>query len=92
MSFGVLVVNFSHNRLFSVNQLINRILYYILGAAMRSKTNFSNDTLQFAPFTLLPSAFPKSEFQRVVSLQTVFNELIHTIAHDRQFLTETLKR
>nr|XP_018903512.1 PREDICTED: glutathione synthetase-like [Bemisia tabaci] len=61
------------------------------GAGMRSKNNYSDDALQFAPFTLLPSVFPRNEFHQVVQMQTVFNELIHKVAHNRQFLTDTLK-
>lgn len=62
------------------------------GAAMRSKTNFSKNSVQFAPFILLPSPFPRKEFRKAVELQTVLNELMHRVAHDREFLTESLKQ
>lgn len=65
---------------------------WISGACMRSKTNFSKDSLEFAPFTLLPSTFPKEEFEKALSLQKTVNELIHKVAHDHQFLEETLKK
>lgn len=61
------------------------------GAAMRSKLNFSEDTLQIAPFALIPSVFPRKEFIRAVQIQTVLNELMHRVAYDRQFLSESLK-
>ncbi|XP_049537858.1 glutathione synthetase-like isoform X4 [Anopheles darlingi] len=61
------------------------------GAAMRSKQNFNPDALQFAPFILTPSSFPRAEFQKAVRLQPVLNELIHAVAHDSQFLLDTLK-
>ncbi|XP_050086916.1 glutathione synthetase-like isoform X2 [Anopheles aquasalis] len=61
------------------------------GAAMRSKHNFNPDALQFAPFILTPSSFPRAEFQKAVRLQPVLNELIHAVAHDSEFLLETLK-
>lgn len=61
------------------------------GAAMRSKSNFSRDSLQFAPFILLPSPFPRKEFLKAVELQTVLNELTHRVAHSREFLTRSLK-
>ncbi|XP_035781829.1 glutathione synthetase-like isoform X3 [Anopheles albimanus] len=61
------------------------------GAAMRSKHNFNSDALQFAPFILTPSSFPRAEFQKAVRLQPVLNELIHAVSHDSQFLLDTLK-
>lgn len=61
------------------------------GAAMRSKTDFSPDGLQFAPFILTPSSFPRKEFEKAVALQTILNELMHAVAHDEEFLRDTLK-
>ncbi|XP_054275649.1 glutathione synthetase-like isoform X1 [Macrosteles quadrilineatus] len=61
------------------------------GACMRSKTNFSEDSLYFAPFALLPSTFPTREYNRAVALQPVINELMHKVAHDHDFLEESLK-
>uniref|UniRef100_A0A2M4AFW1 Glutathione synthetase n=1 Tax=Anopheles triannulatus TaxID=58253 RepID=A0A2M4AFW1_9DIPT len=61
------------------------------GAAMRSKQQFNPDALQFAPFILTPSAFPRAEFQKAVRLQPLLNELIHAVAHDSEFLLDTLK-
>lgn len=60
------------------------------GAAMRSKTNFSADALNFAPFILTPSSFPRKEFEKAVDLQCILNELMHFVAHDDEFLTTTL--
>lgn len=64
----------------------------VSGVGMRSKTNFSSDSLNFAPFVLLPSVFPRKEFERAVALQTTINELMHKVAHDHEFLEETLKK
>ncbi|XP_065084778.1 glutathione synthetase-like isoform X2 [Ochlerotatus camptorhynchus] len=61
------------------------------GAAMRSKNNFSPDALQFAPFILTPSSFPRKEFEKAVELQVTLNELMHYVAHDEEFLKETLR-
>uniref|UniRef100_V5G3N6 Glutathione synthetase n=1 Tax=Anoplophora glabripennis TaxID=217634 RepID=V5G3N6_ANOGL len=61
------------------------------GAAMRSKACFSEDSLNFAPFVLLPSTFPSQEFRRAVEVQIILNELVHRVAHNREFLTTTLK-
>lgn len=61
------------------------------GAGMRSKSNFSTDSLYFAPFVLLPSPFPRKEFKKAVDLQPDLNELMHRVAHNRKFLTDSLK-
>ncbi|XP_034939816.1 glutathione synthetase-like [Chelonus insularis] len=60
------------------------------GLGLRPIANISKDSIQFAPFTLLPSTLPKSEFENVCELQPIFNMLIHKVAHDFQFLKETL--
>ncbi len=57
---------------------------------MRRKDAYDRDSLHFAPFLLLPSPFPRQEFQRAVEMQVILNELMHNVAHDRQFLTDTL--
>ena len=45
-----------------------------------------------APFFLLPSSFPKRDFDFVTNLQPHINMLMHKIAHDYDFLHESLKR
>lgn len=61
------------------------------GICMRRKDAFDRDALHFAPFVLFPSPFPKQEFERSLELQPLLNELMHKVAHDKKFLTETLK-
>lgn len=39
------------------------------GIGIRSKSNFSEDSLNFAPFSLLPSVFPRELFNQAVQLQ-----------------------
>lgn len=39
---------------------------------------------------LTPSLYPRCEFEKAINLQTVLNELIHNVAHDEEFLKETL--
>lgn len=46
--------------------------------------------VQFAPFLLTPSSFPRKEFHKAVELQTIINRLMHNVAHDEEFLTTTL--
>lgn len=59
---------------------------------MRSRKNFSKDHVQVLPFTLLPSTFPEKPFLTVKNVQTLLNALIHKVAHDEEFLRDTLKR
>lgn len=59
---------------------------------MRSKTQFSRDSLTVVPFTLLPSVFPRAEFQRAVAIQTALNELTHRVANDHEFLFSCLEK
>lgn len=38
----------------------------------------------------MPTLFPRGEFKKAVQLQPVLNELMHRVAHDFEFLRETL--
>ena len=64
----------------------------ILGIGMRRKDPYDRDSLHFAPFLLFPSPFPEQEFANALRLQPVLNELMHKVAHDRDFLTKTLAK
>jgi len=76
-----------------LNELVEKAKDYLLmhGICMRQKSAFDRDALHFAPFLLFPSPFPEKEFNLGVELQPVLNELMHKVAHDHDFLEETLK-
>lgn len=38
----------------------------------------------------MPTLFPRREFEKAVRLQPILNELMHWVAHDTEFLRETL--
>ncbi len=57
---------------------------------MRSKTQFNADVLQFAPFVLVPSTFPRLLFEKAVNLQPLVNELMHIVANNHDFLHKSL--
>ncbi|XP_075985781.1 glutathione synthetase-like isoform X4 [Anticarsia gemmatalis] len=61
------------------------------GVGMRDRKHFNKDVIQIAPFALLPSPFPKAEFEKAVELQPILNELMHKVAHDDDFLMNTLQ-
>jgi len=63
----------------------------IHGICLRSKKVFDRDILQFAPFTLFPSPFPREEFYNACDIQIILNILIHRVAHDYDFLQDTLR-
>ncbi|CAG9858071.1 unnamed protein product [Phyllotreta striolata] len=60
------------------------------GASMRSKTKFSEDNINFAPFVLLPSTMTQRNYRRALELQTIFQELVHKVAYDHEFLEHCL--
>lgn len=57
---------------------------------MRPKVNFNSDSLSFAPFVLVPSSFPRREFEKALKLQPLINELIHQVANNYEFLKKSL--
>jgi len=79
-----------------LEELVEKAKDYALmhGICMRQRGpngEFDRDALHFAPFVLFPSPFPREEFHKAVALQPVLNELMHKVAHDYNFLKESLK-
>lgn len=64
---------------------------FFTGVSMHSKLPFDRDRVTIVPFVLLPSSFPTTEFNKAIKIQTIFNALIHKVAHDHEFLSENLK-
>lgn len=60
------------------------------GAVMRSRIDFNPDTVQFAPFVLFPSVLRADDFNTLVSIQSIFNEIIHKVAYNKEFLKKSL--
>ncbi|CRL02585.1 CLUMA_CG015836, isoform C [Clunio marinus] len=75
-----------------LEEIVSKAKDYALmhGICMRSKANFNPDNLQFAPFVLTPSLYPRKEFEKATKLQIILNKMIHNVAHDVDFLRETL--
>ncbi|XP_043793002.1 glutathione synthetase-like isoform X2 [Apis laboriosa] len=76
-----------------IEELIEKTKDWALmhGMCMRSKQNFNRNVLQFAPFILMPSPFPRKEFINACQIQVILNMLIHRVAQDYNFLKETLE-
>jgi glutathione synthase len=49
------------------------------------------DTAIALPVTLFPSKFPSKEYDYARSIQSHYNELIHSVANDDEFLHDTFK-
>jgi len=56
-------------------QILNVVTFS--GICMRRRDAFDRDALHFAPYLLLPSPFPRKDFDRSLELQPVLNELMH---------------
>ncbi|XP_025204827.1 glutathione synthetase-like isoform X2 [Melanaphis sacchari] len=86
-----LPINLSEN---DFQDLVQKVKDWTImhGGGMRSKTQFSYDSLTVAPFTLLPSVFPRSEFQKAVAIQPMLNELTHRVSNDHEFLYSCLEK
>nr|XP_034189717.1 glutathione synthetase-like isoform X1 [Osmia lignaria] len=61
------------------------------GISMRSKECFNKNQVQVLPFAFLPSSFPRKNFEKAKSIQILLNELIHKVAHNDNFLRNSLK-
>eukprot|EP00090_Calanus_glacialis_P028451 TRINITY_DN4569_c0_g1_i2.p1 TRINITY_DN4569_c0_g1~~TRINITY_DN4569_c0_g1_i2.p1 ORF type:complete len:481 (-),score=128.38 TRINITY_DN4569_c0_g1_i2:814-2256(-) len=76
-----------------LEDLVEKAKDYALmhGICMRQKDKFDRDALHFAPFVLFPTPFPRDEYNKSLRLQPILNELMHKVAHDYDFLKESLK-
>ncbi|XP_043256266.1 glutathione synthetase-like [Colletes gigas] len=61
------------------------------GISFRSKESFNKNHVQVLPFALLPSSFPRKDFEKAKCIQVLLNELIHKVAHSNSFITKSLK-
>ncbi|NXE69836.1 GSHB synthetase, partial [Calcarius ornatus] len=52
----------------------------------------ASDVVNFAPFTLLPSAVPRALFEQAYAVQQDFNLLVDAVSQNREFLEQTLAR
>lgn len=76
-----------------LEEIINKAKDWALmhGITMRSKESFNRDQVQILPFTLLPSTFPRRNFEKAKNIQLLLNELMHKVAHNKDFITNSLK-
>ncbi|XP_067652119.1 glutathione synthetase-like [Haliotis asinina] len=78
-----------------LNEVLDKARAFALtkGICMQSEQQGQNGTMlaQHFPFTLFPSVVPRTCFQEAVDCMLDFNTLIHKVAHDHNFLENSLK-
>lgn len=69
------------------------------GLVMFDKLHIKNENDMFknykcihSPVTLMPSIYPRSEFEYAFNLQNSFNQLIFSVSNDYEFLKDSLKK
>ena len=62
------------------------------GIVMLAKNTDNPNIMNHAPFTLLPSPFPKYLFEEAKEVQKDFNILTHKIGQDFDYLKSSLER
>ncbi|XP_014731547.1 PREDICTED: glutathione synthetase [Sturnus vulgaris] len=63
----------------------------LAGVLMRTgEQPHSSDVVNYAPFTLLPSAVPRALFEQAYAVQQDFNLLVDAISRNKEFLEQTL--
>lgn len=61
------------------------------GFVMRLDKFCTDETVVFAPFTFVPSPFPRKEFLKAKDIQKDINEVLHKVANDHEFLKNSLR-
>ncbi|RMB95600.1 hypothetical protein DUI87_27710 [Hirundo rustica rustica] len=63
----------------------------LAGVLMRTgEQPHASDVVNYAPFTLLPSAVPQDLFEQAYAVQQDFNLLVDAISQNKEFLEQTL--
>lgn len=79
----------------SFDNLIKLSVDYAIahGLLMRDRSNAGDEKpLKHAPFTLLPSPFPRELFTRCLKLQKIVNKLIDKLSMDDDLIRDVFER
>lgn len=82
LSHGLWTLIFTYISLF--------ISFFIATGIMLRSADWKFD--YHAPISLFPSPFPRSCYEKAMNVQTTYNELMHAVAHDKQFLYDCLQQ
>ena len=66
--------------------------FFCILLGLQMKSSGSSDTVHHGPFTLFPSFIPRNILIQAKDTQKDFNVLMHRVAHDYDFLYESLKK
>ena len=69
----------------------NTITIWFTGMIMKSNGNPDSVDVMHAPFMLFPTPIPRASYEQAKAVQTDFNLLMHKVAHDYDFMKESLK-
>ena len=71
------------------------LFLFCIGLAYFRSNNKNDDEFDdasFLSFTLLPSPFPRKDFEYAVGIQEHWNRLMHSVSNDYEFLYNSLRR
>ncbi|KAF7993853.1 hypothetical protein HCN44_011122 [Aphidius gifuensis] len=76
-----------------LDEIVDKAKDYAIqhGVCMCFKNNYDRNKVQLSRFVLVPTSFPKLEFEKGIVIQKILNKLIHKVAYDHDFISKTTK-
>lgn len=76
-----------------LDEIVDKAKDYAIqhGVCMCCKNNYDRNQVQLSRFVLIPTSFPKFEFEKGIVIQKILNKLIHKVAYDHDFISKTTK-
>ncbi|KAK0086437.1 hypothetical protein PV326_005543 [Microctonus aethiopoides] len=76
-----------------LDEVVDKAKDYALmnGLSMHSSACFDRNCVKISRFTLLPTSFPRNEFEKATNIQATLQKLMHKVAYNHNFLNNTLK-
>ena len=75
-----------------INELADAAKDWVILHGMIMRNNNDRKLLNFAPFMLFPSPFPKYLYEEAFSVQADLQELVYKASLDHEFIHDALKR
>ncbi|EDO33034.1 predicted protein [Nematostella vectensis] len=74
-----------------VQNLAGSAADFLMGNGVLYRSKSSADQVEHAPFMLFPTPYPRKLFDQAKAVQKDFNELVHKVSLDHEFLKESLQ-